>query len=117
MKKGKLIDSFGYAIVGIFFCLRHERNMKIHYLAAVVVIGCGFYFHITKVEWMVLLIVIGIVMSLEMVNTAVEKTVDLATTDIHPFAKVAKDVAAGAVLLFAIIAVIIGAIIFLPYVV
>ncbi|MGR9635036.1 diacylglycerol kinase family protein [Bacillus cereus] len=73
MKKGKLIDSFGYAIVGIFFCLRHERNMKIHYLAAVVVICCGFYFHITKVEWMVLLIVIGIVMSLEMVNTAVEK--------------------------------------------
>ena len=56
-------------------------------------------------------------MSLEMVNTAVEKTVDLATTDIHPFAKIAKDVAAGAVLLFAIIAVIIGAIIFLPYVV
>lgn len=47
--------------------------MKIHYLAAVVVICCGFYFHITKVEWMVLLIVIGIVMSLEMVNTAVEK--------------------------------------------
>ena len=72
-EKGKLIDSFGYAIVGIFFCLRHERNMKIHYLAAVVVICCGFYFHITKVEWMVLLIVIGIVMSLEMVNTAVEK--------------------------------------------
>ncbi|MGY0009693.1 diacylglycerol kinase family protein [Bacillus anthracis] len=117
MKKGKLIDSFGYAIVGIFFCLRHERNMKIHYLAAVIVLFCGFYFHITKVEWMILLIVIGIVMSLEMVNTAVEKTVDLATTDIHPFAKVAKDVAAGAVLLFAIIAVIIGAIIFLPYVV
>lgn len=54
---------------------------------------CGFYFHITKVEWMILLIVIGIVMSLEMVNTAVEKTVDLATADIHPFAKVAKDVA------------------------
>ncbi|EEM82035.1 Undecaprenol kinase [Bacillus thuringiensis serovar huazhongensis BGSC 4BD1] len=66
---------------------------------------------------MILLIVIGIVMSLEMVNTAVEKTVDLATADIHPFAKIAKDVAAGAVLLFTIIAVIIGAIIFLPYMV
>lgn len=86
--------------------------MKIHYLAAVIVICCGFYFHITKIEWVLLLLVIGIVMSLEMVNTAVEKTVDLATTDIHPFAKIAKDVAAGAVLLFAIIAVIIGAIIF-----
>ena len=85
--------------------------MKIHYLAAVVVICCGFYFHITKVEWMVLLIVIGIVMSLEMVNTAVENS-RFRLVDIHPFAKVAKDVAAGAVLLFAIIAVIIGAIIF-----
>ncbi len=52
-------------------------------------------FHITKIEWMILLIVIGSVMSLEMVNTAVEKTVDLATADIHPFAKIAKDVAAG----------------------
>ncbi|MED1409618.1 MULTISPECIES: diacylglycerol kinase family protein [Bacillus] len=117
MKKGKLLDSFGYAIAGIYFCLHYERNMKIHYLAAVIVICCGFYFHITKTEWIVVLIVIGIVMSLEMVNTAIEKTVDLATTDIHPFAKIAKDVAAGAVLLFAIIAVVIGAIIFLPYMV
>ncbi|PEJ93059.1 diacylglycerol kinase family protein [Bacillus toyonensis] len=117
MKKGKLLDSFGYAIAGIFFCLRHERNMRIHYLAAVIVICCGFYFHITKIEWVVLLIVIGIVMGLEMVNTAVEKTVDLVIADIHPFAKIAKDVAAGAVLLFAVIAVIIGAIIFVPYVV
>lgn len=91
--------------------------MRIHYLAAVIVICCGFYFHITKIEWVVLLIVIGIVMGLEMVNTAVEKTVDLVTADIHPFAKIAKDVAAGAVLLFAVIAVIIGAIIFVPYVV
>ncbi|KXY41759.1 diacylglycerol kinase family protein [Bacillus mycoides] len=117
MKTGKLLDSFGYAIAGIYFCLRHERNMKIHYLAAVIVICCGFYFHITTMEWIVVLIVIGIVMSLEMVNTAVEKTVDLATADIHPVAKIAKDVAAGAVLLFAIIAAVIGAIIFLPYMV
>ncbi|CAH2462067.1 MULTISPECIES: diacylglycerol kinase family protein [Bacillus] len=117
MKKGKLLDSFGYAIAGIYFCLRHERNMKIHSLAAVIVMCCGFYFHITTTEWIVLLIVIGIVMGLEMVNTAIEKTVDLATADIHPFAKIAKDVAAGAVLLFAIIAAVIGAIIFLPYMV
>lgn len=64
--------------------------MKIHYLAAVIVICCGFYFHITRTEWMILLIVIGSVMSLEMVNTAVEKTVDLATADIHPFAKLQR---------------------------
>ena len=57
-EKGKLIDSFGYAIAGIFFCFRHERNMKIHYLAAVIVIWR--LFHITKIEWMILLIVIGV---------------------------------------------------------
>ncbi|MDM5190013.1 diacylglycerol kinase family protein [Bacillus sp. DX4.1] len=117
MKKGKLINSFGYAIAGIFFCLRHERNMQIHCLAAVIVICCGFYFHVTTLEWLILLIVIGIVMCLEMMNTAIEKTVDLATEDFKPLAKIAKDVAAGAVLLFAVIAVIIGAIIFLPYMV
>ncbi|MBC6974509.1 diacylglycerol kinase family protein [Bacillus sp. Xin] len=117
MKKGKLINSFGYAIAGVYFCLRHERNMKIHFWAAVIVICCGFYFHVTITEWLILLITIGSVMSLEMVNTAVEKTVDLATADFKPFAKIAKDVAAGAVLLFTVIAVIIGAIIFLPYMV
>ncbi|KFM99543.1 diacylglycerol kinase family protein [Bacillus clarus] len=117
MKKGKLLKSFGYAIAGIYFCLRHERNMKVHCLAAVIVICCGLYFHVTEMEWLVLFIVMGIVMSLEMINTAIEKTVDLVTTDIQPLAKIAKDVAAGAVLLFAIIAVIIGAIIFLPYMV
>ncbi|WP_367899732.1 diacylglycerol kinase family protein [Bacillus pseudomycoides] len=117
MKKGKLINSFGYAIAGIYFCLRHERNMKIHFLAAVIVICCGFYFRVTRTEWLILLITIGIVMGLEMVNTAVEKTVDLVTADFKPFAKIAKDVAAGAVLLFTVIAVIIGAIIFLSYMV
>lgn len=117
MKKGKLIKSFTYAIAGICFCLRHERNMKIHCLAAVIVICHGLYFHVTRVEWLILLVVIGAVMSLEMVNTAIEKTVDLVTEDFKPLAKIAKDVAAGAVLLFTIIAVIIGAIIFLPYVV
>lgn len=86
--------------------------MQIHCLAAVIVICCGFYFHVTTLEWLILLIVIGIVMSLEMINTAIEKTVDLATGDFKPLAKIAKDVAAGAVLLFAVIAVIIGAIIF-----
>ncbi|KEK26231.1 diacylglycerol kinase family protein [Bacillus gaemokensis] len=117
MKKGKLIHSFGYAIAGIYFCLRHERNMKIHFLAAVIVICCGLYFHVTTMEWLILFLTIGIVISLEMVNTAIEKTVDLVTVEFQPFAKIAKDVAAGAVLLFTVIAVIIGAIIFLPYMV
>lgn len=117
MKKGKLIDSFRYALAGIFFAACHERNVKIHFLATFCVIGAGFYFHITTVEWLILLLTIGIVISLEMVNTALEKTVDLVTSEFHPLAKIAKDVAAGVVLFFSFIAVIIGAIIFLPYMV
>lgn len=115
MKKGKLINSFRYAFVGIFFCLLHERNVQIHCLAACVVSGLGFYFHITKIEWLILLLTIGVVFALEIVNTAIEKTVDLVTTDVKPLAKIAKDAAAGAVLFFSIIAVVIGAIIFGPY--
>lgn len=117
MKKGKLINSFQYALAGIFFSVCHERNVKIHLFVTFCVIGAGFYFHITTVDWLILLLTIGIVISLEMVNTAVEKTVDLVTSEFHPLAKTAKDVAAGVVLFFSCIAVIIGAIIFLPYMV
>lgn len=117
MKKGKLINSFQYALAGIFFAARHERNVQIHFLAAFCVISAGFYFHITAVEWLILLLTIGIVISLEMVNTAIEKTVDLVTEEFQSLAKIAKDVAAGGVLFFSCIAVIIGAIIFLPYMV
>ncbi|MDC2863366.1 MULTISPECIES: diacylglycerol kinase family protein [unclassified Bacillus (in: firmicutes)] len=115
MKKGKLINSFRYAFAGIFFCLRYERNVQIHCLAACVVSFFGFYFHVTKTEWLILILTIGIVFALEIVNTAVEKAVDLVTMDVKPLAKIAKDAAAGAVLVFSIIAVVIGAIIFGPY--
>ncbi|MGR5913601.1 diacylglycerol kinase family protein [Bacillus pacificus] len=73
MKKGKLIDSFGYAIAGVFFCLRHERKYENSLCSRSHCYMLRLLFHITKVEWMILLIVIGIVMSLEMVNTTVWK--------------------------------------------
>ncbi|MFD3447692.1 diacylglycerol kinase family protein [Microbacteriaceae bacterium 4G12] len=116
MRKRKLIESFQYAFQGIIFCVSHERNMKIHCVAAVLVILSAWRFQVTKVEWLILLLTIGGVLSLEIMNTAIEKAVDLTTTDVHPLAKVAKDAAAGAVLLFSCIAVIIGIVIFLPYV-
>ncbi|MDG4655494.1 diacylglycerol kinase family protein [Ectobacillus antri] len=116
MKKGKLINSFQYAFFGLWMCVRDERNMRIHIGAAVVVCGMGLCYDISRQEWSVLLLTIGAVMSLEAVNTAVEKVVDLTTTEHHPLAKYAKDVAAGAVLLFAFIAVVIGILIFSPYV-
>ena len=74
----------------------------------------GFVFHITPVEWCICLTLFGLVMALEMVNTAVEAVVDLVTEERHPLAKIAKDTAAGAVLIAAIMAAIVGLIIFVP---
>ena len=113
-KKGKLSKSFRYAFEGIFTCIRHERNMKIHCVMAVLVVIGGFVLHISQIEWFICLILFGLVISLELVNTAVESTVDLVTEEKRPLAKKAKDTAAGAVLVSAIFAAIIGLIIFVP---
>lgn len=80
----------------------------------IIVIIAGFYYKISKVEWMVCIILFGMVISLELVNTAIENTVDLAMPEKNPQAKVAKDVAAAAVLVGAIVATIVGLIIFIP---
>lgn len=110
-KKDPLYKSFGYAFAGIFAVVTKERNMKIHCVAMVCVVIAGFVFHITPVEWCICLTLFGLVMALEMVNTAVEAVVDLVTEERKPLA---KDAAAGAVLIAAIMAAIAGMIIFIP---
>ena len=113
-KKDPLYRSFGYAFQGIFTCVRKERNMKIHCVAAVFVVSAGVILKISAIEWCICLALFGLVMALEHVNTAVEAVVDMVTEEYHPLAKVAKDTAAGAVLIAAIMAAIAGCIIFLP---
>ena len=113
-KKDPLYRSFGYAFRGIFTCVRKERNMKIHCVAAVFVVIAGVILKISAIEWCICLALFGLVMALEHVNTAVEAVVDMVTEEYHPLAKVAKDTAAGAVLIAAIMAAIAGCIIFLP---
>ena len=110
-----VLKSFRPAIRGILTASAIGRNIKVHYLAAIAAMMGGIYFDITKIEFLIILVVIMQVICLEMVNTAIEKTVDLVTSEYHPYAKIAKDVAAGAVLIAAIFSVIIGGIIFLPY--
>lgn len=111
-----VIKSFKPASRGILTSFVIGRNIKVHYTIALAVVAGGLYFHVTKVEFLILLVAISQVITLEMVNTAIEKTIDLVTTEYHLYAKIAKDVAAGAVLLASIIAVIIGGVIFLPYI-
>lgn len=114
-KKNPLGKSFGYAFEGIWTGIRKERNMRIHCLAVILVTAAGTFFGLTVVEWCICLLLFGMVISLELVNTAVEAVVDLVTEEKKPLAKIAKDTAAGAVLFTAVMAVIIGCIIFVPY--
>nr|WP_303181246.1 diacylglycerol kinase family protein [Lachnoclostridium phocaeense] len=113
-KKPPLYKSFGYAFEGIFAVIKKERNMQIHCCMMVLVILAGLFFQISAVEWCICLVLFGLIMSLELVNTAVESVVDLVTEERRPLAKLAKDAAAGAVLLASIMAAVAGLIIFLP---
>lgn len=112
--KHSLIASFRCAFQGIAACIRRERNMKIHICAAAVVTAAGFVFRISSTEWLVCLLLFAMVMGAELINTALEAAVDLACPKQHPTAKLAKDAAAGAVLIIAIFAAIAGLVIFLP---
>ena len=112
--KNPLYKSFGYAFEGIFAGIRGERNMKIHCFAAVCVVVAGVLFHISVTEWCLCLVLFGLILSLELVNTAIEAVVDLVTEDKKPLAKLAKDTAAGAVLIAAVMAAMAGLLIFVP---
>lgn len=114
MKKGTLADSFRCAWAGILACVRRERNMKIHLGAALAVTAAGWFFHISKTEWLVCLVLFALVMGAEVMNTAVEAVVDLVSPSPHPLAKLAKDAATGAVLVCAIFAAVAGCVIFGP---
>ncbi|MEH7111965.1 diacylglycerol kinase family protein [Neobacillus niacini] len=115
-KPVRLWKSFSFAITGIKTALWSERNMRIHFLVSLLVIGCALFFSISQLEWLFVIFAIGGIFSLELINTAIERVVDLITKEYHPLAKQAKDIAAGAVFIYAITVVVIGIIIFLPYV-
>ena len=112
MKVKKLVDSFNYAIEGIIYSIRTQRNMKIHMLAAVVVLVATFFYDLSKVELLIITITISLVIVAEMINTAVECAIDATTNFYHPLVKIAKNVAAGAVLVTAINSALVGYIIF-----
>lgn len=113
-KNNTLAASFQHAFAGIAACIRQERNMKIHLAAAAAVTAGGLWLHISKAEWLVCLVFFGLVMALELMNTAIEAVVDLVCPQEHPKAKLAKDTAAGAVLVAAIFAAVAGVVIFGP---
>jgi undecaprenol kinase len=115
-KQLKFLRTFTYAIEGILIALRSEKNMRFHLFFSIIVLLVSYCFSITKTEWLFILFAIGGIFALELANTAIERVVDLVTAEYHPLAKQAKDLAAGAVFVYAILSVVIGIIIFLPYI-
>lgn len=112
MKPRGFIESFNYAVTGIIHALKNERNMKIHIAISIFVILLSLFFDFTRVEMLLLIFAIVLVLMAEMINTAIEDTIDLITNDFHPLARIVKDTAAGAVLIAAINALIVGYLLF-----
>ncbi|WP_068616258.1 diacylglycerol kinase family protein [Paenibacillus tuaregi] len=108
----KWSSSFRYAFQGITYGLKTQRNLRVHVVCAVLAAGAAAFFHLSAVKWAILLLTIAVVIAAELINTAVESAVDLSSPELHPLAKAAKDTAAGAVLVCAIFAVIIGIVLF-----
>lgn len=112
MKIKKLVDSFNYAIEGIIHAVRTQRNMRIHMITALFILTLCFFYDLKKMELLIITITITMVITAELINTAIESAIDATTNYYHPLAKIAKNVAAGAVLVTAINAVFVGFIIF-----
>lgn len=108
-----LAKSFRFALRGLKFCILNERNMRIHLVALAFVLYFASLFGLTKDEWVLLVIVLALVIVCEMLNTAIEALVNLSTSSYNNVARIAKDVAAGAVLLTAVMAVVVGCILFI----
>ncbi len=113
----KFFHSFTYPIKGLKYAYRNEQNLAVDVGVSLLVLIAGVLFKLEKSEWLVVVFTIGAVISLELVNTAIEAVVDMVTQEYHPLAKVAKDTSAAAVFIIAIVAVIVGLIIFLPKVI
>ena len=111
----KQLRSFGYAWKGIRCCIGKEQNLSFHLIATVVTVIAGFLLEITRIDWMIVILCIGVVIAAELFNSAIEKLVDLVSPERHPIAGQVKGIAAGAVLVCAATAAIIGLIVFIPY--
>jgi diacylglycerol kinase len=112
--RADFMRSFSFAAQGVWHVVRTQRNMRVHLAAAAAVIILALILRVSAVDWACLLGVIGLVLTAEALNTVVEAIVDLCTDEFHPLAKIAKDVAAGAVLISSVAAVGVGIAVFLP---
>ena len=110
----RYIKSFFHACSGIMYGIKYEHNIIIMIMATIVVVSAGFYYNISASEWLFILFAVGSVTSAEMINSSIEATIDLVTTEIHPLAKIAKDTASASTLILCTVSFIGACIIFIP---
>ncbi len=108
------ISGFKYAFNGLYYVLKKQANMRIHFVAMILVILAGFYFRVSTTEWLFLILTISFVLVSEVINTAIEEIVNFISPKYNTQAGIIKDLAAAFVLLSAIFAVVVGTIIFVP---
>ncbi|CEI72177.1 MULTISPECIES: diacylglycerol kinase [Romboutsia] len=111
-KRQGIVKAFNVAIEGILYTFKSERNMKIHYCVAVIVLVASMFFKPSRMEMIALIMAISLVVISEMFNTAIEKAIDMVTEEHHPLAKISKDVAAGGVLIATLNSVVVGYLVF-----
>lgn len=114
-KKSNLLRSFKYAFEGIYSGIKTETNWKIGIIEAFFVLLLSFYFNISRTDWIIVIVLIGVVLYAELCNSAIEAIVNSFTSTQHPGAKLAKDFSAGSVVILIIAAAVVGLIIFAPY--
>lgn len=107
-RKKRFLKSLKYAFRGVIYCINNERNMRIHTVAALYVFAFSFFFHLTRTQYALLFLTFATVMGAEMFNTVAEEISDMLAASFHPVVRIVKDLAAGAVLVFAVFAVGVG---------
>lgn len=113
----RFYKSFTYSIDGLKYAYRYEQSMLIHVIATVAVIAANIFFGVKASDWLITMLAIGMVLSAELINTAIEAAVDLVTLEINPLAKIAKDCGSAATFVLAMMAAVIGCIIYIPYII
>lgn len=110
----RFLASWKYSIQGLVYAYKYEQSMFIHTIAVIFAIAMGLILEISSVEWLLVFIVMGSVLAIELINTAIEAVVDLISLEIHPLAKIAKDAGSAATFVVSLIALVVGLVIFVP---
>lgn len=112
----RFFKSFKYSIEGLKYAYKYEQSMLIHVIATICVLLANIFFQVSGVEWLITLLAIGMVLSAELINSAIEAVVDLVTLEEHPLAKIAKDCSSAATFVLACMAALIGIVVYVPYI-